>query len=86
MRALTLRTATRQTRRGNAGSDARTLRPNSDSRGPTLVEGTRGDQVDVLVTKIQTTRVPVAVASADEQRPCSHTRCSQSQCAAWHQS
>ena len=81
MRALALRTATRQTRRGDAGSDARTLSPNSDSRGPTLVEGAGADQVDALGRKIQKPRKPGAGAGADERRPCSHTRRTQSQSA-----
>ena len=79
MRALALRTATRQTRRGNAASGARMLSPNS--RCPTLVEGVGADVVDTLGEKMQQPRKPGAGAGADERRPCSHPRRSQFQCA-----
>ena len=74
------RAATRQTRRGNAGSGARMLSPNSP--GPTLVEGVGADVVDALaLSKPQVPRKPGAGAGADERRPCSHTRRTQSQSA-----
>ena len=82
MRALALtacRAATRQTRRGNAGSGVRML--SSNSRGPTLVEGVGADVVDALGVKIQLPHKPGAGAGADERRPCSHTRRTQSQSA-----
>jgi hypothetical protein len=71
-------------RKGKLGAgmrilSTRTLSPNSDSRGPTLVEGAGADQVDALVRKIQIPRKSDAGAGADERRPCSHTRRSQSQ-------
>jgi hypothetical protein len=93
MRALALRASTWQTRRGNAGSGA--LSPNSDSPGPTLVKGAEADQGDAFACKIQEPRKPRAGVGADERRPCSHTRRTQSQSAgvinavhgtAWHQS
>jgi hypothetical protein len=73
------RAVTRQTRRGNAGSGARMLSPNSP--GPTLVEGVGADVVDALGGKLQVPRKPGAGAGADERRPCSHTRRTQSQSA-----
>ena len=73
-------------RKGKLGAgmrilSTRTLSPNSDSRGPTLVEGAGADQVDALGGKIQSPRKPGAGAGADERRPCSHTRRTQSQSA-----
>ena len=71
------RAATRQTRRGNAGSGTRMISPNS--RGPTLIEGVRADGVDALgPSEIQRPRKPGAGAGADERRPCSNTRRTQS--------